>query len=77
MVMIIYIVFSGFTLLMALLFPLTEETMKKVRLQLDERHLAQATAGEPTDEVAEDFVHEHPKEAAEFVKEHPRESGKT
>lgn len=47
------IVFGGFTFLMALLFPLTEEKMKEVRRKLDEAHLAKAKAGEPTDEVAE------------------------
>lgn len=71
MIVTMYIVFSGFTLLMALLFPLTEEKMKEVRLLLDERHLAQAEAGEPTDEVAEEFVHEHPAEAEKFVHDHP------
>ena len=70
-VMTMAITFGGFTLLMAILFPLTEEKMNEVRLKLDERHLAKAVAGEPTDEVAEQFVHEHPKQAETFVKEHP------
>ena len=70
-VMTMGIAFGGFTFLMAILFPLTEEKMKEVRRQLDERHLAKALAGEPTDEVAEEFVHEHPKEAEKIVKEHP------
>jgi GPH family glycoside/pentoside/hexuronide:cation symporter len=70
-VMTMGIVFGGLTFIMALLFPLTEEQMKEVRLKLDELHLAKALAGEPTDEVAEEFVHEHPDQAAKFVKEHP------
>jgi hypothetical protein len=70
-VMAMYIVFSGLTLLMAILFPLTEEKMKVVRLKLDGIRIAKAAAGEPTDEVAEEFVHEHPDRTAKFVKEHP------
>jgi hypothetical protein len=70
-VMSMGIAFGGLTFLMAILFPLTEEKMKEVRLKLDERHLAKAAAGEPTDEVAEEFVQEHPKEAETFLKEHP------
>lgn len=64
----------GFTLagfLLALSFPMTEAGMLKVRLQLDERRLAKAAAGQPTDEVAEEFVHEHPGTAGKFVSEHP------
>lgn len=60
-VMTMGIVFGAFTFLMAILFPLTEEKMKEVRRKLDERHLAKALAGEPTDVVAERFAHEHPK----------------
>lgn len=60
-VMTMGIVFGGFTFFMAILFPLTEEQMKEVRRKLDQRHLEKAAAGEPTDEVAEHFVHEHPR----------------
>jgi GPH family glycoside/pentoside/hexuronide:cation symporter len=70
-VMTMAIAFGAFTFLMAILFPLTEEQMKEVRQKLDERHLAKAVAGEPTDEVAEQFANEHPKEAETFLKEHP------
>jgi GPH family glycoside/pentoside/hexuronide:cation symporter len=64
------IVFGGFTFVMALLFPLTEAKMKQVRVELDERHLALAMAGEPTDEVAEQFVRAHPKEAKALANEY-------
>ena len=70
-VMSMGIAFGGLTFLMAILFPLTEEKMKEVRLKLDERHLAKAVAGEPTDEVAEEFVQEHPKEAGDSPKDPP------
>jgi|GEM_PF-667423 len=71
MVMIMYLIFAAFTLLMAILFPLTEAKMAAVRAQLDERHLALALAGQPTDEVADEYVHQHPEDAREFVKQHP------
>jgi GPH family glycoside/pentoside/hexuronide:cation symporter len=71
LVMIPGIIFSGLTFLMTLLFPLTEAMMKEVRRKLDEIRLAKAAAGEPTDEVAEEFVHEHPRQTAAFVQEHP------
>ena len=74
-VMTMGIVFGGFTFAMALLFPLTEAKMKQVRVALDERHLAKAVAGEPTDEVAEQLVHEHPKEAETLAKEHAPRKG--
>ena len=70
-VMSMGIAFGGLTFLMAILFPLTEEKMKDVRFKLDELHLAKAAAGKPTDEVAEEFVQEHPKEAETFLKVHP------
>ncbi len=70
LVMSLYIVFSAFTLLMAILFPLTEEKMKAIREELDERHLAQSLAGAPTDDAAEEYVETHPAEAEEIVKEH-------
>jgi hypothetical protein len=38
-----------------------EAAAAQVRRQLDERRLAKAAAGEPTDEVAEEYVHEHPE----------------
>jgi hypothetical protein len=70
-VMIPGIVFTGLTLLMTTLFPLTEATMNEVRRKLDEIRIAKAAAGQPTDEVAEEFVHEHPRQTAKFVQEHP------
>ena len=69
--MIMYIVFAAFTLFMAILFPLTEEKMKEIRTQLDERHLALSLAGKSMDEVADKYVREHLQESIEFVKEHP------
>jgi hypothetical protein len=69
--MIPSIIFTGLTFLMTILFPLTEEKMKVVRQKLDEIRFAKAAAGEPTDEVAEEFVHEHPRQTAKFVLEHP------
>jgi GPH family glycoside/pentoside/hexuronide:cation symporter len=71
LVMIPSIIFTGLTFLMTILFPLTEEKMKVVRQKLDEIRFAKAAAGEPTDEVAEEFVHEHPRQTAKFVLEHP------
>ena len=68
LVMIPGIVFSGLTFIMTLLFPLTEAQMLEVRRKLDERRLAKAAAGEPTDEITEELVHEHP-EIAEAVQE--------
>lgn len=41
------IIFSGVGLLLTILFPVTAETMKQVRHQLDERHMAKAAAEEP------------------------------
>jgi hypothetical protein len=71
LVMIPGIIFSGLTFVMTLLFPLTEAKMKEVRRKLDEIRLAKAAAGEPTDEVAEEFVHEHPRQTATFAHDHP------
>lgn len=65
------IVFTFLALLLTLKFPMTESSMNEVRRKLDERHLTRAVAGEPTDEVAEEYVHEHLKEAVEFIKERP------
>jgi hypothetical protein len=55
-----------------------EAAAGEVRRQLDERRLAKAAAGEPTDEVAEEFVHNHPDEAAKIAQQHPEgnEEGK-
>ncbi len=61
--------FAG--LMLALKFPMTEEGMNEVRRKLDEERLAKAALGEPTDEVAEEFAHEHPREAVDFVEHHP------
>jgi hypothetical protein len=63
--------FTGLTFLITILFPLTEEKMKEVRRKLDEMRVVKAAAGLPTDEVAEEFVHEHPRQTARFVRAHP------
>lgn len=63
----------GFTLM----FPMNEAAVAAVRRQLDERRLAKAAAGLPTDEVAEEFVHEHPRQAESFVRQHPEIAEKT
>ena len=70
-VMIPGIVFSGLTLLTTILFPLTEEKMLEVRRRLDEIRLANAAAGVPTDEVADEIIHQHPEVAAELRHQHP------
>jgi GPH family glycoside/pentoside/hexuronide:cation symporter len=64
--------FSFGALAFTLLFPMTESGVAEVRRHLDERRLAKATVGEPTDEVAEEFVHEHPRQAREFIRQHPQ-----
>ena len=56
LVMIPAILFSGLTLVMTILFPLSEARMKDVRRQLDAIRLAKAEVGIPTDEVAEERV---------------------
>jgi len=55
------LVFSLGALVLAILFPVTPETMREVRQKLDARRLEEAVAGEPTDEVVEQIVHEHPE----------------
>lgn len=65
------IAFTLLALLLTLIFPMTEKEMNEVRRKLDEKRLTKAALGEPTDEVAEEFVHEHPLDAVEFVEEHP------
>jgi GPH family glycoside/pentoside/hexuronide:cation symporter len=55
------IVLSGLHLLFTALFPITPKMMAEVRAQLDDRRLLKAEQGIPTDEVAEEFVHEHPE----------------
>jgi hypothetical protein len=50
---------------------MTEASMAEVRRQLDERRLAAAAAGEPTDEIAEEYVHEHPEIAGEAAQPKP------
>ena len=55
------IFFNLGALVFTLMFPMDEAAAAEVRRQLDERRLAKAAAGEPTDEVAEEFVHEHPE----------------
>jgi len=71
-VMVPGIVFSGLTLLTTIMFPLTEEKMLEVRRRLDEIRLANAAAGVPTDEVADEIVHQHPEVAAELRHQHPK-----
>ena len=65
------IFFNLGALVFTLMFPMDEAAAAEVRRQLDERRLAKAATGEPTDEVAEEFVHEHPRQAAAFVQQHP------
>ncbi len=71
LVMVPGTIFSGLTFLVTILFPLTEAQMLEVRRKLDEMRMAKAAAGQPTDEVAEEFVHEHPRQTTKFVQEHP------
>ena len=65
------IFFNLGALVLTLAFPMDEAAAARVRSQLDERRLAKAAIGEPTDEVAEEFVHENPQQAATFVQQHP------
>ena len=65
------IFFNLGALVFTLMFPMNEAAAAEVRRQLDERRLAKAAAGEPTDEVAEEFVHEHPHQTEKFVHKHP------
>lgn len=65
------IFFNLGALVFTLMFPMDEAAALGVRRQLDERRLAKAAAGEPTDEVAEEFVHQHPDQAAAFARQHP------
>lgn len=51
--------FTFLGLMLTLKFPMTEASMGEIRRQLDERRLAKALAGVPTDIVAEEIVHEH------------------
>ena len=67
------IFFAFLGLLLTIKFPMTEAGMTEVRRQLDARRIAKAAAGEPTDEVAEALVHEHPEVAAAQVSLPPRE----
>ena len=61
------IFFNLGALVSTLMFPMDEAAAAEVRRQLDARRLAKAATGEPTDEVAEEFVHEHPHQAATFL----------
>jgi hypothetical protein len=65
------IFFSVLAVIFTLMFPMNEAAAAVVRQQLDERRLAKAAAGQPTDEVAEEFVHEHPRQTEQFVEQHP------
>lgn len=55
------IILSALHLFFTLLFPITPRMMAEVRSKLDERRLLKAEKGIPTDEVAEEYVHEHPE----------------
>lgn len=55
------IAFTLTGLILTVKFPVTPESMAEVRRRLDERRLAKAAAGEPTDKVAEQLVHDHPE----------------
>lgn len=55
------IVLSALHLLFTILFPITPKLMAEVRSKLDARRLLRAEKGIPTDEVAEEYVHEHPE----------------
>ncbi|MGC3990866.1 MAG: MFS transporter [Chthoniobacteraceae bacterium] len=55
------IFFNLGALVCTLVFPMNEASAAEVRRQLDERRLAKAGAGEPTNEVSAEFVHEHPE----------------
>jgi hypothetical protein len=65
------IFFNLGALVFTLMFPMDEAAAAEMRRQLDERRLAKAAAGEPTDDVAAEFVHEHPEQAATFAQQHP------
>ncbi len=66
---ILNIIFNLGALVFTILFPMNEAAAADVRRQLDERRLAKAAAGEPTDEVAEKLAHDHP-EIIEKLKDH-------
>jgi GPH family glycoside/pentoside/hexuronide:cation symporter len=55
------IVFSIAHLIFCIAFPITSKQMEEVRRKLDERRLERAERGIPTDEAAEEYVHEHPE----------------
>lgn len=65
------IIFNLGAVVFTLMFPMNEAAASEVRRQLDERRLAKAAEGQPTDEVAEEFVHEHPHQTEKFVRQHP------
>jgi GPH family glycoside/pentoside/hexuronide:cation symporter len=68
---ILNICFNLGALVFTMLFPMDQAATAELRRQLDERRLAKAVAGEPTDDIAAEFVHEHPDQVAAFVKQHP------
>jgi len=53
--------FNVGALVFIIMFPMNEAAASEVRRQLDERRLEKAAAGEPTDEVTEQLIHEHPE----------------
>ena len=65
------IFFNLGALVFTLIFPMDQAATADLRRKLEERRLTMALAGLPTDEVAAEFVHEHPDEAATFVKYQP------
>jgi Na+/melibiose symporter-like transporter len=61
------VAFTLIGLVFTVIFPVTPDIMADVRRKLDARRLQKAAAGEPTDEVAEKLVHEHPEMLKEFT----------
>jgi len=68
---ILNIFFNLTAVISTLMFPMNEASAAAIRRQLDERRLAQAAVGVPTDAVAEEFVHEHPHQTEKFIQQHP------
>lgn len=66
------IAFTLTGLVLTVVFPVTPEIMADVRHKLDARRLQKAAAGEPTDEVAEQLIHEHPEIVKEITPPEPQ-----
>lgn len=65
------ILFNVGALVFTLMFPMNEAAVAEVRHLLDDRRSAAAAVGVPTNEVAEEFIHEHPGVAEVFAWTHP------